>query len=113
MCTVFAAVAASSYAQELKLEKSVFSPGEQIKVSFTAPDSYPPDAWVGIVPSTVKHNDPILNDSNQIAFQHLDKKTSGVLVFTAPDKPGKYDFRMSDQDTQQAHETASVTFTVQ
>lgn len=107
------AVVTAGFAQELKLEKTMFSPGEQIKVSFTAPATYPPNAWVGIIPSAVKHGVAALNDDNQMGFQYLNKQTSGVLIFTAPSKPGAYDFRMSDQDNHQlAKETASISFTV-
>ena len=107
------AVVTAGFAQELKLEKTTFSPGELIKVSFTAPAAYPDNAWVGIVPSAVKHDVAALNDDNNMGFQYLKKQTSGVLVFTAPAKPGSYDFRLSDQDNhEKAKETASVTFTV-
>jgi hypothetical protein len=107
------AVATAGFGQELKLEKTTFGSGEQIKVSFTAPATYPANAWVGIIPSAVKHGVAALNDDNNMGFQYLNKKTSGVLVFVAPSKPGNYDFRMSDQDDhEKANETASASFTV-
>jgi len=95
----------------LRLDKTTFAPGEEIRVTFTAPSWYPAGAWVGLIPSDVPHGDAAVNDENDIEYEYLDGQTSGVLIFTAPDEPGSYDLRMNDSD-QDGKETASVTFEV-
>ena len=104
-------VGASSNAS-LTLERYEFRPGESIRVSFSAPSEYPDNAWVGIIPSNVEHGSEARNDQVDLTYQYLSKKTSGVLIFTAPTNLGKYDFRMNDNDNG-GKEVASVSFTVQ
>ncbi len=95
----------------LKLDKAVFSAGEKIVVSFTAPATFKGNAWVGIIPSSVPHGSEAENDKHDLSYQYLDKKVAGTLTFTAPKKAGAYDFRMNDTDTD-GKEVASVPFTV-
>lgn len=101
----------SVQAQGLKLDKIEYKPGESIKVHFTAPANLPGNAWVGIIPSTVAHGSESENDKHDLAYQYLEKKTSGTLTFTAPNSPGLYDFRMNDTDSN-GKEIASVSFSV-
>ena len=96
----------------LRLDKTVFSPGETIRVRFTAPPSYPSTAWVGIVPANISHGSEARNDQHDLTYQYMDRRTQGTLVFKAPPKPGRYDFRMNDNDDS-GKETAFVTFVVQ
>ena len=104
----------SAETNSLTLYKTVFAPGEPIEVYFTASSDFPASAWVGILPSDVPHGFEVTNDANDIAYQHLNNKTSGTLTFTAPAQPGAYDLRMNDTDdaSQNGHEVASVSFTV-
>lgn len=95
----------------LYLKKATFSPGQLIRLKFTASNRYPNDAWVGIVPSYVSHGSEVINDRNRKAFQYLRGRTSGTLYFRAPRKAGQYDFRMNDTD-RNGREVASVSFTV-
>jgi hypothetical protein len=95
----------------LTLEKTEFAPGEEIKVTFTAPASYTENAWVGIIPSDTPHGDEGVNDQYDIAYEYLQKQTSGVLTFTAPGQAGAYDFRMHDTDDE-GKEVATVSFQV-
>jgi len=53
-----------------------------------------------------------VNDANDLAYKYLNNKTSGILDFVAPRKPGEYDFRMNDSDTD-GNEVASVSFIVE
>jgi hypothetical protein len=92
------------------LDKTVFSAGEQITLYFTAPDSYPTDAWIGIIPSNIDHGDENNNDSYDITYQYVSKKTSGTMTFTAP-ATGSWDFRMHNTDSG-GKEVAYVSFTV-
>ena len=106
-------VLSPAFAEEpsLSLDKTVFAPGEDISVHFTAPPGYSGNAWVGIIPSSVAHGSEAENDKYDIAYQYLEGRTSGTLVFKAPTQPGNYDFRMNDSDNG-GKEVASVSFTV-
>ena len=95
---ILAVSAAGTQAQTLTLDKNMYKPGEKITVTFAAPGSYPGNAWVGIIPSNVPHGQESVNDQHDLAYQYLDKRTSGTLVFTAPKKSGFYDVRMNDTD---------------
>jgi len=95
----------------LSLSKTIFAPGEEIKVYFTAGPGFADNAWVGIIPSNVPHGSEATNDQNDIAYQYLQGKQSGTLVFKAPSQPGTYDFRLNDTDSN-GKEIASVTFQV-
>ena len=95
----------------LTLGKTDFQPGEEIQVIFTAPDTLPDDAWVGIIPSDTPHGDEAVNDEFDLTYQYLEGKTSGVLDFVAPDAPGAYDFRLHDTDAE-GKELVAVSFVV-
>jgi hypothetical protein len=95
----------------LKLQKKRFIPNEEIKVYFTAPADFDNDAWVGIIPSHVKHGYESENDKYDLDYYYLEKRTSGELTFRAPDEPGFYDVRMNDTD-KDGYEVASITFEV-
>jgi len=97
--------------QSLSLNKLVFAPGEEISVNFKALVSYAENAWIGIIPSSVAHGSEVVNDQYDLTYQYLGKKTSGTLLFTAPQQNGSYDFRMNDSDAN-GKEVASVSFTV-
>ena len=110
--TFTVAVPTGSAQPTLWLDKTTFSPGEEIQVHFTAPDWYPDSAWVGIIPSSVPHGTAAVNDENDIDYQYLEGLTSGILTFTAPATPGSYDFRLNENDSD-GKEVASVTFQVE
>jgi hypothetical protein len=95
----------------LNVDKRSYRPGEQIKVTFTAPATYPRDAWIGIIPSSVPHGSENVNDQHDVAYKYLEKMTSGVMYFNAPNNPGSYDMRMHDRNSN-GNEVSSVGFTV-
>ena len=95
----------------LVLDKDVYAPREAIQVQYTAQPDYSESAWVGIVPAQVPHGEEEDADQNDLAYQYLNKSTSGTLEFTAPVEEGRYDVRMFNADILGV-ETASVTFTV-
>ena len=95
----------------LRLDETAFAPGEQIVVHFTASAAWADNAWVGIIPSEIPHGSEATNDQHDLTFQHLNKRSSGDLIFQAPTTPGAYDFRMNDNDNN-GQEAASVSFTV-
>lgn len=95
----------------LNLHKKVFAPGEQIDVDFTAPESLPKSAWVGLIPSNTPHGKEEVNDQFDIGWNYVDKKTSGTMHFIAPPEPGSYDLRMNSSDSNGV-EITSVTLSV-
>ncbi len=97
--------------QSLSLEKTQFKPGEMIVLHFTAPSGFARNAWIGIVPSTVKHGSEAVNDKYDLSYKYIEKQTNGVMQFTAPTKTGFYDFRMNDTDAN-GKEVTSLSFEV-
>ena len=93
------------------IDKSVYSPGEKIVVTFTARKNFPQNAWIGIIPSNIEHGSEATNDAHDIAYQYIDKRTSGTMIFKAPASPGKYDIRMNNSDDN-GKEVAYVSFKV-
>ncbi len=102
---------AQSGGASLTIPKRGYAPGESIVVTFSAPVGLPTNAWVGLIPSSVPHGNEATNDQNDIAYKYLSGKTFGTLEFTAPTKPGSYDFRMNSSDNNGV-ELTSVSFTV-
>jgi hypothetical protein len=96
---------------KLSLDKETYAPGEEIRLTFTAPAVFGPKAWVGIIPADVPHGSEDENDQHDVSYRYLDKKTQGLLVFNAPEEPGKYDFRMHDTDDY-GNEITYIEFTV-
>ncbi len=96
----------------LKLDKTSYAPGEEIRLTFTAPAAFESSAWIGIIPSDVPHGSETENDQHDLAYQYLNKRTNGLLVFSAPEQKGTYDFRMHDTDNN-GNEITYIEFTVQ
>ncbi len=96
---------------ELTLEKTVFAPGEKIILSFKAPATLPRNAWIGIIPSDIPHGSEATNDKHELDYEYIGNQASGTMEFEAPEKPGQYDFRMNDTDTN-GKELTHITFTV-
>ena len=105
----FPATAYSS--STLRLDKTIFSPGEEIAVHFSVADQVAQDAWIGIIPSSVPHGSEAENDQHDLTYQYLQGKQGGTLMFKAPAVAGDYDFRMHDTDND-GKEIASVSFQV-
>jgi hypothetical protein len=102
--------ASSGGAANLSLEKTSFTRGEAIRVQFTAPGNWARNAWIGIIPSHIPHGSESVNDQHDITYQYIEKRTSGVMVFTAPG-PGQWDLRMHDTDSN-GREVSPVSFSV-
>jgi hypothetical protein len=94
------------------LTQTVFEPGEEITVNFTAEGNLGNNAWIGIIPSGIDHGNENTNDENDISYQYTGDAPKGSLVFIAPIDTGSYDFRLNSTDTD-GLEVASVTFKVQ
>ena len=96
----------------LSLDKGSYKPGEEIKLDFRALPDFDANAWIGIIPSDIDHGSEAENDAHDIAYQYISSKTKGTMTFKAPEKPGKYDFRMMNSDNSDAKEMKYVSFTV-
>ncbi|PKL75479.1 MAG: hypothetical protein CVV27_15190, partial [Candidatus Melainabacteria bacterium HGW-Melainabacteria-1] len=81
---------------KLWLDKNHVKPGKPIVVRFTAPASFGPGAWIGIVPAEIPHGEEAVNDQHDVAWQYLEDKTSGEMTFTAPNVEGSFDLRLHD-----------------
>lgn len=95
----------------ITLNKSVYAPGKDIQVSFVASADWSERAWIGVIPANIQHGDESVNDAHDIAYQYIDKRTSGVFTFRAPGQAGTYDFRMHDTDAD-GKEIVYVSFEV-
>ncbi len=93
------------------LSKKHFQPNENIVVTFKAPAGLKSNAWIGIIPSSIKHGDENVNDQHDVSYQYLSNKTSGTLNFKAPSKIGNWDLRMNSADGG-GKELTSISFTV-
>ena len=91
-------VTAADYKATLKLNKTTFSPGEEIVVTFTTSMPLPKTAWLGIIPSNVTHGTSDENDRHDVSYQYVEGKTTATLKFEAPEAAGSYDFRLHDAD---------------
>ena len=106
------ALTLSGFGQSLDMEPGgLVAPGSEIIVHFWTPQTYANDAWVGIIPSSVRHGSEAVNDQNDISYQYLSGRTEGIMTFRAPDQAGNYDFRMHNTDNN-GQEVASITFEV-
>jgi hypothetical protein len=95
----------------LSLEKATFAPKENIQLSFSVPVKIDPKAWVGLFPASAPHGNDDQNDAHDLDYQYVGSQTSGIFNFKAPEKTGKYDFRLHDSNNK-GNEIAVVVFTV-
>jgi hypothetical protein len=94
----------------LKLEKSIFKPGEKIVLDFTSAQKYPGRSWVGLFPAKKPHANGSISDVYDMEKHYLAQKAGGVLNFKAPQKEGKYEFRMFEKSN--GKEVAALEFEV-
>jgi hypothetical protein len=97
-------------AASLELDRGAYRPGQTIEVSFSVAGATS-SAWAGIVPAAIAHGSESENDRHDLAYQYLRGRDSGVLTFTAPEAPGRYDVRLNDSDSD-GREIASAPFVV-
>src|SRR3972149_7066205 len=93
------------------LSKAEFKVGETIHFTFHAPAGLKDNAWIGLIPSEVKHGSEAENDKYDLTYQYLSGKTKGMMMFTGPDKPGKYDLRLNSTD-ENGKELGFISFEV-
>ncbi len=100
----------TAFKPKLYIDKFQFSPDEKFNVKFKASSSYGDNAWVGMIPSTAPHGTANMDDTNDLDYKYLDKKSSGSFVFKAPKNTGMYDIRMYDAEF--GKEVASIALEV-
>ncbi len=66
-------------------------PGGEITVNYSGAPGYDLD-WIGIYPASAP------SDRSWLSWQYTRKMKSGTMIFKAPDKPGKYNFRLFEND---------------
>lgn len=91
---------------------AVFVPGGAFDVNFEAAKTFHKNAWLGIIPKEIPHGNEDENDAYDLDYQYIGDRTTGVVSFTAPEKPGRYDFRLHDSN-RQGNEIATVVFSVE
>ena len=96
---------------KLMLEKTTFRRNEEIALRFIADNSFDKSAWVGIVESKYDHGSESLNDSHDRGYKNLKLADNGVFYFRAPSSPGRYDFRLNDNDNN-GKEVTYISFKV-
>ncbi len=94
---------------KLTLDGESYAPGAAIAVTFEAPAGLASNAWIGLLPAAIPHGDEAVNDSHDLTY-HYFTGTSGTMSFTAPEKAGRYDFRMHSGDP--GDEITHVAFAV-
>lgn len=80
----------------LALNKTNYTPGETIKVSFQSAPELSSSAWIGLLDAKYPHGNMSENDKHDLAYQYLQSRMAGEVTFKAPLTPGKYDFRLND-----------------
>lgn len=95
---------------DLKLEKTSFTKGEVMKVTFKAPVAWETTAWIGIIPSNVKHGEAAEADKHDKGWKFLDGRNGGTIDMYLPDTTGKFDIRMFDANA--GKEVKSVAITI-
>jgi|GEM_PF-3791234 len=79
----------------LEISKTEFKPNEDINANFKAAACYPGDSWVGVVRSSIAHNNEELNASSVIGGKsYLNRREEGTMLFKAPEEAGNYELRM-------------------
>ena len=105
------AVSTQAGGATLTLNKTNYTPGEAISVTFS-PATYPSgSAWIGVIPSGIAHGDGDLADQHDSDYEWVSNNPSGVCSLDAPQTAGSYDVRYISSDPGGV-ELASVTFTV-
>ncbi|MBN2788590.1 MAG: hypothetical protein JXR69_00210, partial [Candidatus Delongbacteria bacterium] len=73
----------------LSLDKNVYFPDEEIKVTFKVMKHFSSSAWIGILPYDCPHGSEKVNDENDLGYKHLKYekyKGGGTMIMKAPRK---------------------------
>ena len=95
----------SIVSQVVSTSTAVVVPGGTISVSFSGAPGNATD-WIGLYPESAP------SDRSWLSWQYTNGSRSGSTAFKAPDQPGKYNFRMFENDGYKLLVTGN-TFSVQ
>jgi hypothetical protein len=97
----------------LTVEQASYEARQHIRVFFTAPYyASESGAWVGLFSADVPHGSELDADGQQFAYDYVNERPEGEIIFTAPETPGTYDVRLFDDDSGGQEVVASQAFTV-
>lgn len=97
----------------VELDKTVYTPGEEIMVTVTNYEDPADTAWVGVIASDIAHGDEDMNDANDVDYEYIVNGTDGVTYLNAPMEVGEYDIRLNSSDSGDiAEEITYASFTV-
>jgi len=77
---------------QLTVNKQNLNPTESVEVNLSLPGKLGEQAWVGIFPEDQAHN----TVKGYLSYQYIKQRRS--FIFTAPEQPGKYQFRLFDSE---------------
>lgn len=97
---------------EVSLDKTSYTAGKEIVVTYNIVEDLGEKAWVGIIPSDVTHDSENEADANDTTYAYLEGSKKGTKTLTAPLEAGSYDARIYSDDKSNAKELGSVSFTV-
>ncbi len=111
LVTIFLSSCGDKYS--VKTDKSTYTVGEKITVTYTADPNWDSHAWIGLVPSSNPHGKEADSHVQYVDYQYLNNSPAGTVELT-PSEAGSYDVRLFDsQDTDTGLEIASVTVTIE
>jgi outer membrane protein OmpA-like peptidoglycan-associated protein len=90
----------------LMYDRAVYKPASRIRVHLSLLERPTGKAWIGIFPKSAPHG--IID--NYLDYKYIEYDKQQPYTFTAPERPGEYDFRIYDDDY--GNEIASVSFKV-
>lgn len=114
-CLFFSLILANCAPQNpsgsLNLPRKKFRPGETVTIKYKVDGRLGNDAWVGIVPDNLPHDELSVAEQQRLASQPLTRTGQGELTFTVPREAGEYDFRIytgNERDIEVASDKFSV-----
>lgn len=94
-------------------DKTSYKIGKEIEVNYNITAEIKDGAWLGIVPADTPHGDEEGGDAVDVDYKYLSGSMKGTMEFTVPSGIGDYQFRVYNDDKNEAIELAtSATFTV-
>ena len=73
-------------------DKQVYTPGEEIKITFKNAPAETSSDWIGLYPSSS-------DESDYLSWQYLQGEKEGEITFTSPRDPGEYNIRLFNDDS--------------
>ena len=102
----FAVIKANADLVTLKIDQEAYLPAETVKASITLQTTLSDQAWLGIFPAAIPHNEP----RNYLSYEYIQQGRGKPYDLKAPEKPGSYEIRVFDDAF--GNEITSVAFQV-